>query len=526
MGALASRGTRAAAELQPGQSANWRQRAVWFLVLCAALGISRWVLAPRYLVTFDEINFALAVDHFDPRLTQPQPPGYPLFVGLLKAVALFVPKIETVFLIAGFLVSILSLVLVWCLAERLAGSRAGIIAALLLLFHPAFWLSALTNPVRLCFAAGSASVALCVWLALRGNSARWLPLAAAALGLSAGARPTLVLLLAPLLLWAAVRTRMGWKAALLASLFFVAAMCTWLPALVLSSGGAQEFVHMLEGYSDQQFGGTSLLFGAPLPAAANMAWEAVVWSCLGILSWIWTVPFVMRRQARIAFPEFAGRFLALWFFPGLLFFALIHVGDPDHTLAIIPATTVAGALAVAALAQQLSPSKRVAMVSICVLLNAFLFFKPISKTAKASTYPPYQWASGYIADVIDGVSRLPRPATAVFSEPNPAWRPLSYYDPSAHIVRLTRDQNAPLTTTHIVGTQSAKRISSGGTVALPGCGTLAWIDPGSPPVAADGTALSAIMHSRVFFTPAKAGEQFELHGIRFVSGSEPCGQTP
>ncbi|MGH9666705.1 MAG: hypothetical protein ACRD9L_19955, partial [Bryobacteraceae bacterium] len=321
-------------------AARLHSQILWFVALCGALLISRWALFPRLLITFDEINFALAAHEFNPRLSQPQPPGYPLFVGLLKLLSFFTSNMEATFLLAALLVSAVALAALWRLCDLMAGPELGIFGALLLLFNPAFWLSALTNPVRLCFAAGAAVVGLCVWEACARKSAAWLALGAAALGAAAGARPALPLLMAPLMLWAAGRIRLRWKAAAVTLLCFGAAVATWLPALIAASGGGREFVAMLRGYSQNQMSGTSLLFGAALGDALQMAWKAIAWSCLGALSWAWALPIVLWLR-RTAFDRCAARFLALWFFPGLLFYAAFHVADPDHTLAIVPATCVA-----------------------------------------------------------------------------------------------------------------------------------------------------------------------------------------
>jgi hypothetical protein len=121
MGALTA-AARAASAAQNGAVAVYeRWRFPSFAFLAGALFISQWALAPRYLITFDEINFALAVRDFNPALHQPQPPGYPLFVALLKLMAVFLPKIETVFLAAGLIASGIALVFVWKLGEAIGG---------------------------------------------------------------------------------------------------------------------------------------------------------------------------------------------------------------------------------------------------------------------------------------------------------------------------------------------------------------------------------------------------------------------
>ena len=503
-----------------GALTNPRGQAIGMLAVASALVISRWALFPKYLITFDEINFAMAVDRFDPRLSQPQPPGYPVFVALLKLVSRLVPKIETVFLISGLLLSAAALFLLWKLCEQAIGSNAGIVGAALLLFNPAFWLAAITNPVRLCFAAGAIGVALCVWLACRRSSAKWLVIAAAALGLSAGARPSLALIMSPLVIWSAWRMRIGIKTAAAALLSSAAAVALWLPALVAICGGPREFVHLLESYTDSQMVETSLLYGAPPAQALHMAWEAVAWSCLGTLSWLWAVPVLRKRRI----DSFRTQFLVMWFVPGLLFYAIFHVGDPDHTLGIVPATCVAGAIVLAGWTGDGSRRKRVLLPAIAVFLNVFLFFKPVTVTTKPSTYTPVRWMSDYIADVIEGVGslRAKGPVTVVMADEMAGWRQLSYYYPDLPVIVFRRGKGA-LEAREIVGNRTREIAGTNDTVTLPVCGEITWIDPAVRPATVHGPAVQ-VTRSRVFFAPAGPDEAFDFYDVHFVSAKDTCGQ--
>src|SRR5579862_2919871 len=135
----------------------------------AMLGVLLWTrleYAPGYLYFFDNANFALSMIRFDPGLHQPQPPGYPLFVALLKVVHLFVSDANICLIIAGLLGSAVGLFLVWKWATEMFGATAGVIAAVLLLFHPVFWYSAIANPVRTFLVVIGSAVAIACWRAL------------------------------------------------------------------------------------------------------------------------------------------------------------------------------------------------------------------------------------------------------------------------------------------------------------------------------------------------------------------------
>src|SRR3954453_13890227 len=81
----------------------WMRHVLAGISLILLLAATRWPLAPKYLYYFDSVNFALALDRFDPSIHQPQPPGYPLYVAFTRLVHLFEPDPEHVFLISGIL---------------------------------------------------------------------------------------------------------------------------------------------------------------------------------------------------------------------------------------------------------------------------------------------------------------------------------------------------------------------------------------------------------------------------------------
>ena len=51
-----------------------------FILFGLLVFVSRWPWAPGQLFTFDDVNLAYSIGHFDVRISQPHPPGYPLFV--------------------------------------------------------------------------------------------------------------------------------------------------------------------------------------------------------------------------------------------------------------------------------------------------------------------------------------------------------------------------------------------------------------------------------------------------------------
>ena len=396
------------------------------LILLAALILTRWPLAPKYLYSFDSVNFALALDDFNPALHQPQPPGYPLFVALTKVVHLVFRDAQDVMIATGILVGWAALVLLWKLASEMYGQRAGFFAALLMFFNPPFWFGGLTNQVRICLALGAVAVAFLAWRAMARKSPKWFYATCAALGLAAGFRPTLGLLLLPLVLFAWWYSDTEFRDLCIGGLLACLAVIPWLTATALPVGGFNRLVSVLREYSQDQFR-TSAAFGAASDKALKMATQATIWNGLGVLSWIWAAPFVGlgERDRRAAF-------LAIWFVPIFVFAVVIHVGDPDQTLDSVSALCVLGGAVLAKL--RLPKLAGVAAVAI----NLFFFLVPSGEIARASTYWVVRDTDRDTANSIASIATLHdrRPLTVLHYRGRVTWRQLAYYFPETQVLYL------------------------------------------------------------------------------------------
>jgi hypothetical protein len=59
-------------------------------VFALAVGLSRFAFRSHDLYDLDSVNFALGMTHFDPRLHQPHPPGYFLYICCGRLLAHFI----------------------------------------------------------------------------------------------------------------------------------------------------------------------------------------------------------------------------------------------------------------------------------------------------------------------------------------------------------------------------------------------------------------------------------------------------
>src|ERR1700740_2298672 len=108
-------------------------RGFWIIVV-ALLLLTRIPAMARYL-SIDNVNLALSLEKFDPRIHQPQPPGYPFFVFFARMVNTVFHDAERTFSVVSLLVGAASLCGAYALARRMFSPWAGAAAAFLLLVN-------------------------------------------------------------------------------------------------------------------------------------------------------------------------------------------------------------------------------------------------------------------------------------------------------------------------------------------------------------------------------------------------------
>ena len=140
--------------------------------------------APRWPDDWDGIGFVESVHDFDIERFHPHPPGYPVYVALLRAAAAVVGDSFRAAVLVAAVSGAVAIALTWDAVRRLAGERAAWTAASLAAVAPGIW--------RACSGVGSeapalAAAAACAWglvVLSRGES---VASRAASIALGAGA---------------------------------------------------------------------------------------------------------------------------------------------------------------------------------------------------------------------------------------------------------------------------------------------------------------------------------------------------
>src|SRR5258708_2661069 len=98
----------------------------WLLII--AVVVTRFLFRSHYLYDVDSVNYALALDRFDPVVHQPHPPGYYLYVYLGRVARIFVPDANGALVTLSIVASCIAALMIYSLAACWFGRRAAICA--------------------------------------------------------------------------------------------------------------------------------------------------------------------------------------------------------------------------------------------------------------------------------------------------------------------------------------------------------------------------------------------------------------
>jgi hypothetical protein len=353
------------------------------LVISLALAIvtmaTRWPYRARMLYNWDAVQFALALREFDVAKHQPHPPGYLLYVGLGRLMNRWAGDPAMAYVGLAIVFSGATTLIVYWLARRLYDRTTAVAAASLLAVSPLFWFYGSVGLTYAGEAFGASLVAWCAWGALEGR-VRHVYWGALALGLMGGMRQSVLVLIFPLWLGAALLGIRSWRRMWIAGGVLVASVLSWLLPMIWLSGGLAAYVAV----STQLYGSVVLptsVLGGSLNitfAQARYLAESVIVGLGPLALAFFALPVYARRVGW-------GRqewFLVAWIAPPAAFYTLVHFGQAGYVLTFLPALVIllARALveAVAAGSERLRrPNWRWALTSAAlvalVLINTGFF---------------------------------------------------------------------------------------------------------------------------------------------------------
>ena len=237
------------AAAQPAPAARMRTRHALALALALVALATRWPLRSNVLDEYDGANYGLAVLRFSLEESRPHPPGYVFFVWAARAATRLTGDPVTGLSSLSAFSGAVSIALLFELLAPALGLFAAGCACVAAMFTGQVWLQqvrALQDSFALAWMLAAALGLLWAWR--RATLAAWCA-STAFLGLCAGAKQVLPLLLCGLLAWAArvawSRGGARWLAAGAAAA--IAGSLTWLVPLIVSCGSPRRYADLIAG---------------------------------------------------------------------------------------------------------------------------------------------------------------------------------------------------------------------------------------------------------------------------------------
>lgn len=212
------------------------------LALAGAVAVTRLLFRSHYLYDVDSVNFALAMQHFDPRVHQPHPPGYFLYICAGRLLNVLFHDANLALVILSIAASCAAVIVIYELAVEWFDSAAAAFAGVLFLFSPLVWFHGTVALTYIVEAFFSALLGYLCWRIESGREVFIVP-AGIVLGISAGVRPSSLLLLAPLFLFVVRKTTATKRAAGLLALLLT--IFAWFFPMIAASGGIRPYFESL-----------------------------------------------------------------------------------------------------------------------------------------------------------------------------------------------------------------------------------------------------------------------------------------
>jgi hypothetical protein len=211
-------------------------------LLVGAVTITRWVCRSHYLYDLDSVNFALAMGRFDPRVHQPHPPGYFLYICLGRLLNTIFHDANLALVVLSILASCGLAIVIYKITLDWFNPMAARFAGILFLLSPLAWFHgtvALTYVVEGFF---SGLLGYLCWRIYCGSAGFTLP-AGVILGVCAGVRPSSLLFLAPLFLFSLRKVTLKGRCVGVAAL--VLTLAAWFVPMISASGGFKAYFEAL-----------------------------------------------------------------------------------------------------------------------------------------------------------------------------------------------------------------------------------------------------------------------------------------
>lgn len=336
--------------------------------------LTRLPFASATLFSWDSVQFALALHHFDVGIHQPHPPGYILYVALGRIFRAVILDDNKALVALSITFSILSSLVLYNFARMFVSRGTALLTTVYYLLSPLVWFK---GEVALSY-MGEGFFSVCVgffaYRFMKNRNYRDIIFCTFFLGISGGIRQNTFIFLAPLWLYSMLKGLASnhkpgshiVKQAALQTLFLCALVSSWFFPMVLLSGGFHAYSDVLNSHWSRVAMRTSIFRIGPEALVVNAAhlWMFLFYAFTAGLFLLACYFYFLLRNKKIK--NETAYFLTAWCAPSILFYLLVHINYPGYVFTFLPALFLVFAKAMEWL-------KKTAPRRVCAVILGFIF---------------------------------------------------------------------------------------------------------------------------------------------------------
>ena len=369
----------------------------------SAVAITRFVFRSHYLYDLDSVNFALAMQRFDPRVHQPHPPGYFLYICLGRLLNLVFDDANLALVVLSILASCGLVIVVYRMTLDWFGPTAAQFAGIFFLLSPLAWFHGIVALTYIVEAFFSGLLGYLCWGIYCGRAGFILP-ASIVLGVSAGVRPSSLVFLAPLFLFSLRNATPKGRWTGLAAL--VLTLTAWFAPMIAASGGLNAYFGALASLWRVVPSQSTVFNSSPANSIARAFTIFFIYLLtFGVAS---VAPLGALADSTPADPR-KRYFTLVWIAPALCFFTFGYLKfvNSGYLLVVFAPTCMWLALW-ASKWYKSSPwprSLKLTVIGVCAAVNVFLF-------VSMPLYCSYRQVRRFEAELEDITRALPQVGSA------------------------------------------------------------------------------------------------------------------
>lgn len=412
-------------------------------VAAAVLGlfalITRLPFGTQVLYHWDSVNFAFALRQFDLAKEQPQPPGYILYVLLVRLVNTLIRDPNTAMVTVSIAASVLAAPALYMLGKSMFGARVGWTAAILLAVSPLFWFYGEIALPHTLDALMTILVAWWFYETMRGNTRFFIPAVAAA-AVAGGIRQQTPIFLAGLILFSLRKA--GWRRWLIGAGIGAVLCLAWFIPMIELSGGLGNYLKIMSSFSERFQATTSVFLGAGLGGIRHNLSKLIPYTLYGCGFSLLGLIALLSPRGRAAFAAEGSEkwlFLGSWAVFPLAFYTFVHMGQQGLVFVYLPALLLTGAFGLVHFLEFTERGLVAGITLITVLSMVFFLFTPEYPLGRQSqrllTRATLADSDRYFQERLAVIKRSFDPASTVILAAN--WHHLDYYLPGWERLRFS-----------------------------------------------------------------------------------------